>query len=339
MWAERLNLERRDVEYFGWGQHEGNRLIAANETELKRLLCTEYAPKQDRAQLDLFFDSTENTAFNEMLDALAGRDPERAKAALDHLAILNPSHRYLVDASYVIAALQTLPVSTPATALRTLDMLEKTWLPASVRLLGIRTRDALAPVWRQIGRALEGVPFDSRHPQRHPSHAYGQCLDWESVRRVVRATEDYRNQPALLMRLAEAEHRLGRRNVALEIWFQLCWSSDELMRTQLDSTVFPDHLLARYWRDARREDLEPELTIEFFPAWVLLCERGLALALPTPSDGGTSQAAFELARSLLRDPENHTLIEQRGQLKKAHAGLFAHYLRQVDVRSSLPPAR
>ena len=332
-WAERLGLESRDIEYYGWEGREGTRLVATNHAGINRLLCTEYAPKQDRTQLDLFFDSAENAAVNTLLDSLAGRDPERAQVALDSLSAINPIHRHLVDASYMVAALQAAPVSNSDSALHTLELIENVWLPASVRLLGRRARDMLAPIWRQIGGALAGVAFDPEHPQRHASHAYGQCFDWESVRRVVRVTDAYQTQPSLLVRLAEAERRLGHRTVALEIWFQLCWNAGELMRAQLESTVFPDHLVARYWRDAIREDFQPELTIEFFPAWVLLRERGIARALPAQAHGHIGETVFEVVRSLLLHPEDDTLIEQRGQLQRAHAGLFAQYLLQVDVES------
>ncbi|MCZ6618438.1 MAG: hypothetical protein O7E57_09920 [Gammaproteobacteria bacterium] len=332
-WADRLDLERRDVEYFGWEEHEGIHLIAADDAELNRLLCTEYVPKQDRAQLDLFFDGAENVAVNALLDALAGRDSTRAQVALDNLSSLNPSHRCLADASTVIVALEAAPIAAPATAHHALELMENIWLPASERLLGPRARDVLAPVWRQIGGVLAAAPFEPEHPRRHPSYAYGRCLDWENVRRVIRATDDYRAQPVLLVRLAEAERRLGHRNVALEIWFQLCWNAGELMCAQLESTTFPDHLLRRYWQDAGREDMEPELTIEFFPTWVLLRERGIALALPTQADRRISVTVFELVRSLLLNPEDHALIEQRGQLQRAHAGLFAQYLLQIDVDS------
>ncbi len=332
-WADRLDLERRDIDYFGWEEHQGKRLIAADHAAINRLLCSEYIPKRDRAQLDLFFDSAENAAVNELLEALAGRDSERARSAFESLSSLNPSHRYLDDASCVVAALEAAPVFSPDSALQTLELLENIWLPASLRLLGPRARDVLAPVWRQIGQALAAIPFDPEYPQRHSSNAYSQCLDWENVRRTVQATDDYQSQPALLLRLAQAERRLGNRNVALEIWFQLCWNAGELMCAQLESAAFPDHLLKRYWRDATWEDLEPELSIEFFPAWVLLRERGIALALPTQTDSRTCVTVFELMRSLLLNPEDHALMEKRNQLQQAHAGLFAQYLLQVDVDS------
>ncbi|MFB3105397.1 MAG: hypothetical protein ACE1ZA_10770, partial [Pseudomonadales bacterium] len=68
-WAERLGLESRDIEYYGWEGREGTRLVATGHAGINRLLCTEYAPKQDRTQLDLFFDSAENAAVNTLLDA------------------------------------------------------------------------------------------------------------------------------------------------------------------------------------------------------------------------------------------------------------------------------
>ena len=333
VWAERLGLERGDIEYFGWEGHEGIRLVAANQAGINRLLCSEYTPKRNRTQLDLFFDSAENAAVNTLLDALAGRDSKRAQAALDSLSILNPNHRHLTDASCLVAALQAAPVLELDDAHRTLVLLENIWVPASSRLLGARARDLLAPIWQQIGGVLAAVSFDPEHPQRHPSYAYGRCLDWESVRRVVRTTDDYQSQPVLLLRLAEAERRLGHRTVALEIWFQLCWNAGELMRAQIESTTFCDHLVARYWRDAGREDIQSELTIEFFPAWVLLCERGIARAVPRQTESLVAVTVFELMRSLLLNPEDHELIEARRRLRQAHVGLFAQYLLQVDVES------
>ena len=124
VWAERLGLERGDIEYFGWEGHEGIRLVAANQAGINRLLCSEYTPKRNRTQLDLFFDSAENAAVNTLLDALAGRDSKRAQAALDGLSILNPNHRHLTDASCLVGALQAAPVLELDDAHRTLVLLE-----------------------------------------------------------------------------------------------------------------------------------------------------------------------------------------------------------------------
>ena len=51
------------------------------------------------------------------------------------------------------------------------ERMEREWVPAASALLGARRRDFLAPLWRDIGRALEPAPFDPGNPERHASRA------------------------------------------------------------------------------------------------------------------------------------------------------------------------
>ena len=97
--------------------------------------------------------------------------------------------------------------------------MEREWVPAASALLSARRRDFLAPLWRDIGRALDPVPFDPEHSERHASRAYREGLDWERLRRSVLAVPGYEDELALLVRLAEACWRLRDGVKAAESWF------------------------------------------------------------------------------------------------------------------------
>ena len=65
----------------------------------------------------------------------------------------------------------------------------------------------------------------------------------------------------------------------------------------IEAADFPDWALRSAWRVALEQDFEPEMTAEWFPAWMLLEEPGLAAALaPCRTDGDPSRASMPRCR-------------------------------------------
>ena len=205
--------------------------------------------------------------------------------------------------------------------------MEREWVPAATILLGAHRRDFLAPLWRDIARALGPAPFDPSRPERHATRAYREGLAWEHLRQAVLAAPGYATEPVLLARLAEAHWRLPDRANAIESWFALCHLAPEVFERVIEAADFPDWALRSAWRVALEQDFEPEMTAEWFPAWMLLEEPGLAAALaPCRTDDDPSRA-FDATMSLLAHPslDGHG-IELRRSLQAIHPGLLERFL-------------
>ena len=282
-WAEALGLDREPVVHHGWEENAGSALATAADPALNALLCSRFRRVREHDQLDLFIDSAQTAAVNALLDALAARDPGKAQRALERLVRIDRDHGQRIHAIALIAALEAPAPDGPKPGLERLERMEREWLPAASALLGARRRDFLAPLWRDIGRALDPAPFDPHRPERHASRAYREGLDWERLRRSVLAVPGYGREPVLLTRLAEAEWRLRNRARAVESWFALCRLAPEAFERLIEAPDFPDWALRTGWREALEQDAEPEMTPAWFPAWMLLEEPGLAGVLESRS--------------------------------------------------------
>ena len=141
--------------------------------------------------------------------------------------------------------------------------MEREWIPAASALLGARRRDFLAPLWRDIGQALDPAPFDRGHPERDASRAYREGLNWEHMRRSVLAVAGYDAEPVLLVRLAEAHWSQRDRVKAIESWFTLCRVAPEAFEQLIEASDFPDWSMHSAWRVAQEQAVEHDLT----PAW------------------------------------------------------------------------
>ena len=134
-------------------------------------------------------------------------------------------------------------------------------------------------------QALESMAFDPVHSDRHASRAYLECGDWEAVIRVAQAEDGFEKQPVLLTRLAEARWQNKQDKQAIECWFELCWLDQRYFEELIESEHFPAPWLVEYWNQAMDVDIEcdePDISVEWFPAWVLLCDprRGLLYQKP-----------------------------------------------------------
>ena len=279
-------------------------------------------------QLDLFHDSPRTIALNMLREAILARNAPGAGIALERLLTLDPGHEMASDAGTLIAVLETPAPEGPDDGIEWLDALEREWRPAAVRLLGTGDgRDFLAPLWRCIAEALGSRPFDPVHPERHASWAYRQGRDWENLKRSVLGVPEHETTPVLLTRLAEAEYRLGDRTRAIEHWFALCWRAPAVLRGLVDDPDFPDADVAAAWNAAQDQDVEPVLSPEWFPAWMLLQEPPLAARLAPSGKNDGPRRAFDLVYDLLTNhvSDAHGIVLRR-ELKALHSALLTAYL-------------
>lgn len=277
-------------------------------------------------QLDLFLDTAETLAVNDLRGALWRGDAALAGTLRERLRGIDPRHPALPRAAALIEALSAPTPRGESEAAARLDTLERAWEPAARALWPDAAEEFLAPLWRAVGHALEGAAFDPHRPRRHASWAYRKGLDWESVRRTARSAAGSRSEPVLLHRLAEAEHRLHRRTAALKLWFTLCWQAPAHFETAVEQEGFPDESLKEAWRKALDEDLEPPMSPLWFPAWMALRDPGIARAAAPRGGASPPERAFDLALALTADVQD---IQKRKELQAVHPGLLARWLKPL----------
>ena len=336
-YSRKLGLTAKRVGYEGWSKHAGRRLAASFEPALDELLHTHYGRESHEGQLDLFLDGARIAAVNTLVEALLARRPSNARRELARLAKVDPEHSYGAPAAALIEALEMPVPQNHAQALERCDKLIEEWLPAASTLLAGSARDFLRPLWRDIGSALDAARFDPQRPDRHASWAYRNGLDWDNVKRSVRAVQGYARVPVLLGLLAEAEWRLHDRLSAVRHWFELCRVAPQHFKEFIESPDFPDLPLQRAWRHAGEQDLEPEISIEWFPAWMLLQEPGLARALAPSSDLAGPGRAFDLTMALVTTNAQDAGL--RRELQAIHRGLFASFLADARLTGEGSPTR
>ena len=333
--AEALGLLAQPVDHRDPDGPADRPLTTSADPTLKGLLDHRYR-RPDDAQPDLFLDSATTTSVNTLLDALAQGDAKPARDALAEVRTAAPEYPYLVQAETLIRALERPAPQSEADALKVLRRLEHTWAPAALQCLGApRDHVLLAPLWQNIGHALNPGRFDPQRPDRHASHAFEQARDPGLVRQSVLAVPDHRQQPVLLARLATAESRLGNRTEALQSWFAMCLLSPDGFAGHVESSSFEDPGVAFAWQSSVLEqDGEEEWSAEWFPAWMLVHEPGLARALSDMPGGSGPERAFNLVRRLLhRSPDTHGTVDMRSialraELQAIHPGLLRSYLRK-----------
>ena len=322
--------------------------MASSNGRLNGLLHTSSAPRPTMAtetkQLDLFRDSPVTSAVNTLLDAIRAGDAGEARSARARIVELAPGHALAAPGGALIEMLETPAPGDAGQGLEWTRRLEGEWAPAASALFGtVGGAELLAPFWRAAGRAIEsGGRLDPRRPDRHPSAAYLRGRDWRNVKRSVLATPDHEGAPGLLARFAEAECRMGHRHRAVSHWFTLCWRAPEAFRTLIDDPDFPDPATRDAWSLAGdQDDPEFEMSPEWFPAWMLLHEYGLARALAQRTgerDGRTERGgendperAFGLLATLLTRPaDDAENLALRRALRSVHPGLFRRYMAMLD---------
>lgn len=324
-YAKALHLKPEQLSYQGWGTAAAAVLSYSDNRVQEERFHTAYRRQALQPQMDLFIDATASRLVNGIVQSLIGRDYAEARRLLDRLFEADPGHPRLGALEQMIEAGSRLaePVHDCA---HELEFLQQTLQPMAERELGRESNSLLVPHWRRLTAALQDRPFDPVLPEMHASFTAAQAFDWEGVISAVESVAAWPDQPLLIVRHAYACGRLRREILALQGWFQLCWS-------------FPDHVeamatepdLGRAWRAFSA--LEPELSPTDFPSWLLLQRPGLTSQLPLPDSDGSAPPSYALIHRLQREPPqsgqapDKKVIERRRKLQASAPSLFSHYMK------------
>lgn len=323
--AQALKLQPQAITVYGIEGNAGAELRASADAQLDEMLRTKFQAADGRAQLDLFMDTEESAAANDVAAALLARDVETAAGRLRRLVDISPQHWVLPFATTLIDALKAGPVQSENVKQRRSE-LEQRWLPAANAVLDAQARDFMVPLWRDLGRALEGAPFDSSDPHGHAAWAYRNGLDWENVRRTVHAVADYAGNAHLTGWLAEAEWRLRRAAIARRHWFALCWRDPEHFEQLLEQPSFPDAALQKAWQDMLVAAVEPALSTAWLPAWAVLPDQALVVNATPCSGDSAPERAFDILTALAAGGSDRQEMANRKALQALHPGLLMRYL-------------
>ncbi len=325
-WARALHLDPEAVSFFGTDTHSGIELKASADPPLDDLLHVEYRRDVDRAQPDLFLDGAQAQIQNELVDAIAARNTKVCDGVLRRLAALDDQHWAISHAVVLIDALRAATPNQAEGTRRRLEVMETVWLPAASALLGAAARDFLSPLWRDLGEALEGLPYDTINPKVHASWAYLNGLDWANVKRTVLDVPTWESEPALQIRIALARWRLAEYVEAIRAWFLLCWRFPGHFAECVESPAFPNSSLQRAWMAAQDHDIEPPITPPWFPAWMLIEQPGMAKSIGRCGGNTAPERAFDHLVALHGGHSDREDLELRRSLKNLHPDLLAHYL-------------
>ena len=329
-WVRGLDLEAETVALLGTDDCAGVELKASADHELDNLLHVEYRRDVDQAQLDLFLDGAEAQTQNQLIDAITARDAGASADRLRQLAALDAEHWAIDHAPALIDALQAAPLDQPEQARQRLDVIENRWLPAASGLLRTGARDFLSPLWRDVGRALEGVPFASDDPKGHASWAYLNGLDWSGVKRTILDVPNWESEPLLVTWLALARWRLAEYREAMRAWFALCWHFPAHFAECVESPTFPHSSLQHAWEDAQDQDLDPAITPPWFPAWLVTGQPGIARTVGSCGGATGPERAFDHLVALRRGASDREDLDHRRALQDLHPDLLARYLASLE---------
>ena len=328
-YANKLHLVAETLHYSVWGDSSDRdkALRFSLNTSFNHLFHTRYRQASDTPQLDLFMDSTGTVLTNGITQALIKRNPPEARRLLDQLFDADPGNSQLGGLEQLVEAIEQLtePVDDPADLLKHLQQVVS---PLAVDLLASNSQHFLTPHWHRLTLALNKYPFDTTAPQLHSSYSAIRALNWQQVKRSVEKERRWQQHPDLIRRHAQACGHLQQQTEASADWFLLCWHHpNHADNIKLEAK--------REWRQRWRAftELEPELTIQAFPAWAIINEPGLIKQL-----SGIEEAVIEppeVWRVTLKLLKNSDSVENRMALKESDPVLFQHYLMRINTTSHL----
>jgi len=183
------------------------------------------------------------------------------------------------------------------------------------------------------------LDFLDEAPFGDPDHIQQDLLQWKAVRRAVEQEPRWHTDAVLLLRHAQACDQLHQQAAALASWFELCWR----FPAQGDALAsIGNHELRRQW--TAYLDLDPELPVQSFPAWLLLGKPGLTRILPDPDNHSRDARGTEVGvtacpasyRTLFRlqhdrvqaraERKTDDTMALRARLKQQDPVLFQHFL-------------
>ncbi len=323
-YASSLGLQSDRREYIAWKDRTVLRLSA--DAAFEGLCCRHYRRAGNEMQLDLFMDNSANVLVNGIIDALCSRRGADAQALLEQLQPLNHPRFAVLEALCKAAQKLNDPVRD---YLAESEYLEAYVAPLATAELGIAARDFLSPLWHRLADALRGAAFSAESPLLHASYPLAAAYDWAGVKASILQVPEWQEFSVLQSRLAEAEYYLGEREQALLLWCRMCW--DFPLSAEQSLLKAPDKNLRAAWERYRTLEIEPELDIRYFPAWLLLERKPTKNIKPGNLPDDRPGRAYGALQELLAEGRGLTenTMALRLKLKQAHAGLFGIYMHSM----------
>ncbi|MEE9398371.1 MAG: hypothetical protein V3V31_15320 [Methylococcales bacterium] len=329
-YAEALGLDKDAVDYVGT---DGLALAFSSDHELDLLFRIHFRPKQDRAQLDLFFDNPAVSTANLLTEALLNHQQQTVE---QHIADLRSFDSELACRFQQMSEFQQRLHQSVGAIAENLDILRYSIAPLSQETLGSRSREFLLPLWRQLSKALENHRYNNDCPDLHQSYTAIQAFDWRQVQKSIENELNWKQQSLLLFRHAEACHYLHDLTAALASWIILFieYPDDTRQFIAKSTNIF----LLKAWNEFEDTDLKFEITA--FPSWLLLSNPGLARhPLPPSLHTRTETEILILAHGLASlsnsDKLSGEAIALRDRLKIAAPALFNYYMKSLEERPSI----
>lgn len=271
-------------------------------------------PPAGRDQSDLFQDGAPALALRDMQRALSAGRAEEARAALGRMQALAVPD--CGDYVRLLAALDE--VREPLASALRLRQLQEEIVPRARRHLGPRASAFLAPLWIDLGRRLDGQPFQAGHPELHASHAYAEAESWALVVSAIAAEAAWQQKPVLAVRMANALGLVGDRTGARKAWTALFWDHPRVAEHAVEQSCSDASLGAR-WQQFCDADLGFET--EDFPAWLLVSQpQQRDWVPPQPAEPhDDARAAYAILHRMLA---NGGAMEDRRALQKLRPGLL-----------------
>jgi len=331
---QRLLEAQRYMEQRGWQAHTVRHLAKqtvppralsfSQNAVLDQFFHRHYRKPPDEVQLDLFTDSPVANLVNGVFWALARCDSQEARRLCTRLKETVPTHRQMGVFIQLTDALEQLAAPVVDIAVE-LVQLQTSLLPLVQSTLGKEGRKLSVACWQRLSNALDGRPFDKASPEVHLSYTSAQTGDWTVVRRSVEREHGWRGEPVLLVRHATACEQLQSRHDALQSWFVVCWHFSDYaycINTAVNET------LREKWREF--QELDPELAVEAFPAWLVSVTPGFFQTLPAVNEETEApRSSYEIMLALQRIPGQNSQdqkIRLRAQLRNQDPILLQHYL-------------
>ncbi|EEF26345.1 conserved hypothetical protein, partial [Ricinus communis] len=179
-------------------------------------------------QMDIFADSLDVMARNDVVDAILRRDAGQARAAVARLVAHYPDDNALPALGTLIRALDVVSssITDHASLAAARGTLEHEITPAAGRALPASAVQAwLAPCWRALALRAAGLPFDAGSADCHPAALWLQAADWVAAQEAVARIPSWRRIPVPLAWMTEARFRLDGLDATWPLLAELAWLS------------------------------------------------------------------------------------------------------------------
>lgn len=209
--------------------------------------------------------------------------------------------------------------------------LEEVIIPRAIEFLGCSAERYIVSRWAYAAEKIFVGRFQPNQPNCHASYAYGQANLWPEVVRSIEQEPDWVDHAELIARYAEGLTRAGQPGLACAQWARLCWHYPGRAIQAFDSAL-GDGAIAGRWEKFR--GLEHELSVEYFPAWLLIEDPNWWRWSPqAPAPDSAHVHAYNCLHRLVANSGEPDMTTRR-RLKKAQPELFELYRMSIEVRES-----